>query len=227
MTLLERLRERTGPWHRRLEAELPLMRPGGDERVYARYLAQLWGFHAPVERALALVPGLERAGLPVAARVKCPALAADLEALGLSRAEIARLPWCEFSPCPTDVPSALGCAYVLEGATLGGQVVRRELLRRIPGTIERASRYLTIYGAETGACWREFTHVLASFRGDARAAATVVDSACATFAALHRWLIAPPADVATARDTAARDAAARDGSARDGAPAREGAPLDG
>jgi heme oxygenase len=50
MTLLERLRERTGPWHRRLEAELSLLTPGSDERVYARYLGKLWGFHAPVER---------------------------------------------------------------------------------------------------------------------------------------------------------------------------------
>ena len=226
MTLLDRLRERTGPWHRRLEAELPLFGPGSDERVYADYLAQLWGFHAPVERDLSLVPGLERAGLLLDRRWKCAALEADLEALGLTRAERARLPYCAASPRLSDVPSALGCLYVLEGATLGGQVVCRELGRRMPDVLARASRYLTIYGAETGARWREFTRVLAPFSDEPRAAAVLVDTACATFAALHRWLLERPSGVRDARAGAARDGAARDVPARD-ASAREGAPLDG
>jgi len=222
VTLLERLRERTGPWHRRLEAELPLLAPASDAHVYARYLGKLWGFHAPVEHALALVPGLERTGLSTAQRVKCPALVADLAALGLTRAELARLPRCEFSPEPTDVPSALGCMYVLEGATLGGQVVCRELRRRMPAVIEAASSYLTIYGAETGARWREFTHVLAELPSDAREETAVLDAACTTFQALHRWLVELPSAARVARRGEARD-----GVAREGVLAPEGAPLDG
>lgn len=221
MTLLERLRARTGPLHRRLEAELPLLAPGSDEQIYARYLEKLWGFHAPVEHALARVAGLERTGLSPKARVKCPALLADLEALGSSHAVLASLSRCAFAPQPTDVPSALGCMYVLEGATLGGQVVRRELQRRMPEVIERASRYLGVYGAETGARWREFTHVLEEFAGAARDEAAVLDAACATFQALQRWLVERPSA------PAARQDGARDGAARVGTAAREGAPLDG
>ncbi len=222
MTLLERLRERTGPWHRRLEAELSLLTPGSDEHVYARYLGKLWGFHAPIEQALSLVTGLERTGLSVERRVKCPALVADLVALGLTRVELTRLPRCGFAPQPTDVPSALGCMYVLEGATLGGQVVCRELRRRMPRVLERASSYFTIYGAETGARWREFTRVLGERPGDAREEAAVVEAACVTFQGLHRWLVERPSAVRAARGGDARDAVVREAVL-----AREGAPLDG
>lgn len=207
MSLLERLRERTEPLHRRLEAESPLFSAGADERTYARYLTKLWGFHAPVERDLAKIKKLERAGLPLDERRKCPALAADLQALGHSRSSVLSLPHCTFSPRLVDVPSALGCLYVLEGATLGGQVVFRELSRTLPDTMDIASRYLRIYGSETGARWRQFTDVLARFAGTPREEARVLDTACDTFAAIRRWFV----ERSGLRDERAREGAAEHG----------------
>lgn len=192
MSLLERLRERTEPLHRRLEAESQLLSPGADERTYARYLTKLWGFHAPVERDLAKIKKLARVGLPLDERRKCPALAADLQALGHSRAGVLSLPRCAFSPRLVDVPSALGCMYVLEGATLGGQVVFHELSRTLPDTMQTASRYLRIYGSETGARWRQFTAGLGRFSGTPREEARVLDTACDTFAAVRRWFAERP-----------------------------------
>jgi heme oxygenase len=188
--LLEQLHECTEP---RLEAESPLLSPGADERTYTRHLAKLWGFHAPVERDLAKLPELARVGLLLDERRKCPTLAADLLALGYSRAGVASLPRCPFSPRLVDVPSALGCLYVLEGATLGGQVLFRELGRTMPDTMRTASRYLRIYGSVTGARWQEFTAILAQFSGTARDEARVLAAASDTFAAIRRWLVERPA----------------------------------
>lgn len=193
MTLLERLREQTSPWHARLEAELPLLATPADERAYRDYLAKLWGFHAPIERDLGCLSALETAGFRRAERAKCGALAADLAALGLGAAELTRLPWCSFAPRICDLPAALGCSYVLEGATLGGRVLWRELGRTLPAAMARAARYLTIYGPETGARWQVFVRVLAAFPAEPRSEAVLIDTACATFRALHRWLVEPPA----------------------------------
>jgi hypothetical protein len=110
----------------------------------------------------------------------------------------------------------------------------------MPGVIARASRYLTIYGAETGERWRQFTRVLASFSDDDPATDVLVDTACATFAALQRWLGERPAAFGGARDAradvtqldppgrdlspldvSARHTPARDASSREGAPLRD------
>jgi heme oxygenase len=73
--------------------------------------------------------------------------------------------------------------YVLEGSTLGFQVVRK----RLPAdhlALTVAGRFLLGYGPETGARWQSFQGELAALpRADWSAAAA---AALATFAAYHQ-----------------------------------------
>lgn len=186
--VLERLRERTRPCHVRLEATVATLGFGASEAGYRAYLGKLLGFHVPLELDLSRVRGLDALGFDLARRSKVPALRADLTALGLDAHAQKTLAWCTAPPV-RDVPSALGALYVVEGATLGGQVLFRELSERLPRAMRVASRYLRVYGAETGSRWQEFVktlEVLASEPEQLRAA----DAAVATFEAVETWLLA-------------------------------------
>ncbi len=55
----------------------------------------------------------------------------------------------------TNFDFALGCLYVLEGATLGGQVISRHLAKLGIGP-ENGGRFFNGYGARTGEMWKSF-----------------------------------------------------------------------
>jgi heme oxygenase len=61
-------------------------------------------------------------------------------------------------PSPASPSEALGLFYVLEGSTLGGRLILRELARR--GVDLADLTFLDPYGTETGARWRSFLAVL-------------------------------------------------------------------
>lgn len=185
---LGRLRAETRALHEQIEGVVPILQAGADAGTYRWYLQKLLGFHRPLEPALFSTPGLESLGVQRAEREKRPRLERDLQALGLSTEELEGLPDCRPLPVLHGLPGALGCAYVLEGATLGAQLILRELLPRLPRELERASSYLRCYGAQTGARWRSFLRALEQGAPDESARAALVSSARDTFQCLHRWL---------------------------------------
>lgn len=187
--VLERLRERTRPIHLRLEAGVRTLGFDANQAGFRRYLGKLLGFHAPLELDLASVRGLAELGLELDARAKTPALRADLAALGLDARALGGLAWCTYTPVLGDVPSALGALYVVEGATLGGQVLFHELSTRLPETARVASRYLRVYGDQTGARWQSFVRTLGALEGDLSLKAAE-ETAVATFEAFETWLFA-------------------------------------
>ena len=190
MAALERIRSETRALHQAIERVNPLAAADLTARGYRRHLEKLLGFHAPLELRLAALS--ERHGLTaeLSGRGKTPLLLRDLAALGLRPATADAVPWSRELPQPVGVGGLLGCAYVLEGATLGGKVILRHLAPRLP-EIAGASRYLDCYGAEVGARWKQLlalleAHLLASDAVDA-----AVTAARATFETLARWLAAP------------------------------------
>ena len=61
-------------------------------------------------------------------------------------------------PEPGSRSEALGMMYVLEGSTLGGRIILRELAKR--GLDVSELGYLDPYGVDTGRRWRAFVSVL-------------------------------------------------------------------
>ncbi len=179
-SLRDAVRSQTAAAHRALEA-LPLMcavSAGDPSNIdYLDYLAAQLALHAPLEAAL-------RPWLPVrwqeSRLEKSQWLRGDLRSLGASGDDIAA--------APIDIASeaeALGTLYVLEGATLGLQTVRRRIG---PGRVG-ASRFLLGYGEATGASWREFVAHLETLPRSRWPQAQ--DAAAATFAAFQRRFAAP------------------------------------
>ena len=184
-TLLARLRAETRFHHLRLERDLDALREDVTPEGHRELVRRLYGFYRPWEAHA--VPVLE-AGHPgvTSGRAKVPLLVRDLDDLGDSADAIERLPLCPRLPPLATLPIALGSMYVLEGATLGGQVVSRHLSRALgPGA---GLSFFTSYGSEVGTMWRRFAEALTSHAGG-NADDAMVDSAQATFIRLHEWLL--------------------------------------
>jgi heme oxygenase len=183
------LRAATRAEHAAIEAAVPLVAAGVTLDAYRRYLSRFLGFYEPVEAALASAEGLD-AHLPdLPARSKRAHLTSDLLALALAPAEIAGLPRCARAPAVASVPAALGCAYVLEGSTLGGLILARHLRGALGAPVEGRLAFLTSYGADVGPMWRTFGRHVDAYAGKhPGAVAPMIESARATFTLFADWL---------------------------------------
>jgi heme oxygenase len=175
-----------------VEAAVDVLRPGLTRAEYRHLLERFWGFHAAVEPRLYGAGVWEQLSLEGDERRKLPLLARDLQRLGLSADALARLPLCTDLPGLRCVPAALGCAYVLEGATLGGAIIARHLARTLGLAPERGGAFFGGYGACTGPRWKAFTDALHAYSERNGAEECIVRGACEIFEALERWLQTSP-----------------------------------
>lgn len=145
-----RLRDATQDDHQRLESRVDILRrvatPAGRRRLVERFS----GLHADAEAALA--PWLaDHPGLDFEARRRSSHLLRDLRAVGGA------------APPPEpivvhSVGEALGLMYVLEGSTLGGRVIRKQVTAS--GQDMAGLSFLDPYGERVGERWKSFLAVL-------------------------------------------------------------------
>ena len=185
--VLQDLRAGTAELHIALEKRLPFFSDTLDSNAFVRLMQAYYGFYRPLESALR-----DSGAIPIdfdlAPRLKAQTLLSDLRALGLSVEAIARLPLCQALPVIDSSAACLGVMYVLEGATLGGQILRREIASRLSLGADNGAAFLDVYGAATGRRWRDFIEYLGSRPLDASEREAVVVAARTTFSCFERWL---------------------------------------
>lgn len=159
---------------------------------YRRRLEQFYGFYKPLEERMLAHESWISPWLDINERIKTPLLAADLRALG--SAPTASLPMCGNLPEFDGAPECFGCLYVLEGSTLGGQVISRHLREKLNVTPGAGGLFFDGYGPRTGSMWQQFRLALAGFSGGtdttigtAETQDRVVAAARLTFETLRRW----------------------------------------
>ncbi|MGZ5049568.1 MAG: biliverdin-producing heme oxygenase [Methylobacter sp.] len=118
-------------------------------------------------------------------RLKSPWLDQDLNYFGLS--PLARTIGDLGSMAITDIPTLIGVLYVVEGSTLGGQVIAKQLQDSLDITADRGGRFFFGYGADTAVMWQTFRRFAESVV-EIEAEATVVAAAQATFAVFGQML---------------------------------------
>lgn len=185
--LTTRLRDETREAHERVEAALNPLTEQASLTGYAEMLSRWRAFFVCWEP---LVHGLapdQAIAEELISRSKIGWIDQDLAAIDAQRDRIVfeaeRLP-------VNDWADALGGIYVIEGATLGGQVLCKRFGEALGLTPERGLRYFNSYGSKTAECWRETKHLL----NDARWANQhdrIIRSAPATFAALTDFFSTP------------------------------------
>ena len=169
MSVLAAVREATRPLHDALERDLDMVATLATASGRRRVLGAFLGVYEPAERVL--LPRLAPiAGLDYAQRLKTARLRADLAELGVDAPAIDALPRSA-PPRLADAATALGFAYVLEGATLGGRIIRRQALAA--GLSDAGLAFFDFYGPETGPRWQAFCAVLEAHAADLVAAGAV------------------------------------------------------
>jgi heme oxygenase len=188
MTLLERLKTETRPAHERIENAMDLERRIASRDSYKDLLIRFYGFHSAWEKA-ASAKAPDKAFFDN--RRKAKLLAKDLAALGLEEDEIIRLPQCELL-MPLDSPAAvLGSMYVVEGSTLGGALIARDVERKLGYDAETGCAYFKSYGRDIAVMWKQFGSMLQD-ASSPEADDVIVATAQKTFDIMHVWLCEAP-----------------------------------
>jgi len=190
--ILARLKSETRFEHEAIERALGLIDEGLTLERYRGILERFYGFYAPLEDHLWGVIATTRT-FDLAGRRKTPLLRADLESL-TGGAGAASLPLCSDLPPHDTVAACFGCLYVMEGATLGGQVISRHVRQVLGVTPELGGRFFHGYGDCTGLMWCAFRDAFATRSGPLAASSSslfpqeeVVGAANATFRRLRVW----------------------------------------
>jgi len=182
--LKRRLRADTAGAHAELERDLDLLGRVSDRQRFQRVMERFLGFHIVWERAIRQRSALRSFHEP---RSRLPHLRRDLAALGVTNAEQSALPRCApAASLADDHARAVGSIYVMEGSTLGGQVIARGL----SGAAWAPAGGLTYFDpfpGRTGDMWRRFGAWAEDVTTpDQHAAASA--GANRTFALLRDWL---------------------------------------
>lgn len=186
--ILSRLKYETRPEHAAIEAALDLTPSTLTHAAYRRTLERFYGFYRPLEVKLQATLGLTGHRFDLTARLKTPCLAADLRALGIESPD--QLPVCASLPVLKNAADFFGCLYVLEGSTLGGQLISRHVRLAIGVTPETGGRFFHGYGDRTGQMWQHFRAAVTGFVVSPAMQDAAVAAAKDTFQKLHRWTAA-------------------------------------
>lgn len=189
--LRDQLRLHTQAQHERIEATLNLPASIRNHDDYARLLGAFYGFYVPLETALlSHEAALSGVGVKLSGRRKAHKVRTDLESLRMSGEAIDELALCPSPPVLPTWRHALGSLYVMEGSTLGGQVIARQLRRHLDLPAALHLQFFSGYGARTGTMWRAFVDSLNAVNLPVEDTADVLQGARETFEALERWMAA-------------------------------------
>jgi heme oxygenase len=187
--LLTRLRDGTATLHDRVERAVDLSSRLRSKAAYASLLGRFLGFYAPLEVRLAEIVGDAPVPLDLVARRKADWLRSDLAVCGYSAGEIEGLPVCGRLPSLEGFPEVFGCLYVLEGATLGGQVVSREVERFHGWNADAGCSFFASYRTRVRAMWQEFCIVLDAYASSGPGRDDgIVSAAVETFERFEEWI---------------------------------------
>lgn len=171
--LLRRLRAETTEVHARVERTTDVLARCRDRHSYALLLHGMREAYGPLESRIAASPD---APPDWSARTKTDWLNSDLLALGFP-------PWDSVGQHRImNRDEVLGAMYVMEGATLGGAIVTKEIQRM---AAPLPHRFFFAYGSDRARMWRQFCDTLANHSRTADHAA-VVESATQAFGLVER-----------------------------------------
>ena len=147
---LRRIKEATAEDHQRAEDAADLAQALRSKEDYARCLQ---GFHrawVAIEKWLRDRPDHLPPDMDM--RWRAALLQKDLSELGTTAPPVE----ASFSPLENGRATVVGVLYVLEGATLGGQIVTRRLQGALEILPDHGGAFFYGHGAETGPQWKQF-----------------------------------------------------------------------
>ena len=178
--LTEDLKVITYPEHQSSEKKMMLaLKKIETHEDYIRMLARLYGFYTPLEDLIRRYPTL----LPdLPERFRAHHLLADIRHSGHL---IPTLEVCQDLPVIDSIEKALGALYVLEGSTLGGQIIAGIITHRLGRSA--SVTFFNSYGSETEKKWQSLKNNLNQPRTEEEQA-IIIDAAKDTFITFKNWI---------------------------------------
>jgi len=183
--LTEKIRTATQQYHQETEkiliGKMKNMRSLND---YSAILKYFYGYFGGLEQQIDQY--ITTAHLPdYNERRKATALANDLQVLGNTQpvqATGAELPTIE------NELQAIGALYVIEGSTLGGQIISKMVQQHLGITDGKGLSFFNGYGEDTGKKWADFQQVLNNIATTPQDEETVIAAANDTFLKFREWM---------------------------------------
>lgn len=184
MDLLHSLKTSTSQYHHQIEQIDSLKKIVTNKITLAEYkqlLCQLYGFINPCEKKIKenfyrLIKGREKAVL----------LNNDLSELNCVISK--EFLFCNNIPALNTIPEVFGYLYVLEGSTLGGQIVTKLLKSSLQSIPSIPTHYFNAYGKQTKKNWDAFLKSLIEQNFNDKQKEDLRISAINTFSTLLNWL---------------------------------------
>jgi len=179
---LSKLKTKTASSHQKLES-LPvsasILSPNMVMSDYAHYLSLMHDVHSNLEQEI--FPLLIDTIGDLEAREKKQLIEDDLCYLNYTKTNSNRV----FTKEKVSTAFALGIFYVVEGSTLGGRFILKNL-ETIPGlTEEKGVSYFNGYGNKTGSYWKTFLNLLSTYEEENNCEDEIIDGAIYAFDCIH------------------------------------------
>jgi len=178
--ILGKLKEATKEQHKNLEGTVNVMDKMFSLDNYKDLLAKFYRFYSAIEPELARLDW-SAVKHNFDDRLKLPKLEKDLENLGILDETKRKFSAWDSLPSLDSYEKAFGALYVIEGATLGGQVIKRHLEQHLKLNPDNGGEFFSGYGEKTGKMWKEFCMTTTSFAAKHGDDDTIVQSARDTF----------------------------------------------
>ncbi len=178
------LKERTSMQHSQIE-NTPLVSKLINNTItlseYQLLIRKFYGYIAPSEE---LIQKLTSRYLLIQ-REKSLSLLSDLAVFGIEKHSVE---FCCCLPLLETYEQVLGYMYVMEGSTLGGQIIAKKLQETLNLTPENGASYFYGYGKNTRNKWAEFCQLLDD-RKHYEHTYEILIAASQTYSTLNDWLL--------------------------------------
>ncbi len=178
---IQNLRASTAECHKQLELNglsQALLSNNVSETIYCSYLIQLYSFVKGFEQYA--YPELGLYFLNIHHRKKAHFIEEDLKAHDITIDKLTLLEDSFFRDTYPDVYLAAGALYVLEGSTLGGQIIVKHLQKAMPPSFVNAAYFLG-YKQRTGSMWKDFLQQLTALPQSTLQEQQIIKGAITTF----------------------------------------------
>lgn len=179
---LNNIKSKTADSHRKLES-LPIsasiLSPSMKTADYIHYLCLMHDVHKNVEELI--YPMLSGIIADLNERKKKHLIEEDLLYLNHNKSASNNV----FDSANLTVPFALGILYVVEGSTLGGRFILKNIMT-VPGLDkDQGISYFKGYGEKTGSYWKSFLTFLESYEKKYNCGNTIIEGAVYAFDSIY------------------------------------------
>lgn len=187
-SILTRLRSQTAHQHQQTEDLVDIMREDFSREDYKNLLKRFYAFYKNFEPKMSEALHVNPIDFDYENRQNTPKLFKDLENLGLREEEISAIGNFDDLPNLDSREKIFGALYVVEGSTLGGQVISRHLKEKFGFDESNGSAFFSGYGKETGKMWNGFREAITTFAGDEASKNEIIGAANETFDKIGKCL---------------------------------------